>query len=322
MNIRTTLILIIALTVIGGIAYFQSPLSDRKDPNPWFYSTEMDDVIEVEIIVQGDKASFVKYQGAWVFQGVELIPIDYDRWGGMTLLLSGPTTSRVLSDEVPSLSRYGLDDPSRIFSVGLRGDRKIKLKLGDMTPDGYHYYAMQGDDPHLYLIDDLWVNVLSKLATDPPYPQWLYKFYPDQVVFLSVMAGENKSEFTKDDSGWRFTGKERSQIDPERWNEIKPLLGGPSNIRIIKGQLEANDFQTYGLNVPAGSIRVEYTPEETIESLKRSFEMEIGSKTEDGKSRYVKVVGQPYLLEIDQDWYEKIELLAIDPPYAPTSTDM
>ena len=61
MNIRTTLVLIIALTVIGGIAYFQSPLSDREDPNPWFYSTEMDDVIEVEIMAQGEKESFVKY---------------------------------------------------------------------------------------------------------------------------------------------------------------------------------------------------------------------------------------------------------------------
>tara|TARA_Y100000590_G_scaffold464094_1_gene632606 strand:+ start:10402 stop:11370 length:969 start_codon:yes stop_codon:yes gene_type:complete len=322
MNIRTTLVLIIALTVIGGIAYFQSPLSDREDPNPWFYSTEMDDVIEVEIIAQGEKESFIKYQGAWVFQGEELIPIDYDRWGGMTLLLSGPTTSRVLADEVPSLSRYGLNNPARVFSVGLRGDRQIILKLGDITPDGYHYYAMQGDDPHLYLIDDLWVNVLSKLATDPPYPQWLYKFYPDQVVFLNVKAGGNKSEFIKDDAGWRFSGKDRSQIDSERWHEIEPILGGPSHIRIIKGQLEPEDFQKYGLDVPKGSIRVEYRPEESIESLKRSFEMEIGSKTEDGTSRYVKVVGQPYLLEIDQDWYGKIELLAIDPPYASPTTDI
>lgn len=322
MNIRTTLVLIIALILITGIVYFQSSLSDSKDPNPWFYSTEMDDVIEVAIFAEGNTESFTKHQGRWVFDGEELIPIDYDRWGGMTLLLSGPSTSRVLIDEVPNLNSYGLNDPSRIFSVGLRGDRKIKLKLGDMTPDGYNYYAMQGDDPHLYLIDELWVNVLSKLATDPPYPQWLYRLYPDKVAFLSVTVGEDKSEFTKDVSGWRFADTKRSGIDLTRWKEVEPMLGGPNYIRIIKGQMEAKDFQAYGLDVPTGSIRVEYRPDESIQSLKYSFEMEIGFKTQDGSSRYVKVVGQPYLLEIDQGWYETIELLATNPPYFSSTTDI
>ena len=100
MSIRTTMVLAIILSLIAG--YFG--LAQNRDfdlsseEQPWFYTVTEDDIDRIAINSAGAQQSFIKVPGAasggWVFEDVHEIPVDYARWGGVTLLLSGPRTHR------------------------------------------------------------------------------------------------------------------------------------------------------------------------------------------------------------------------------------
>ena len=323
MNVRVTAVLLAILGVVSAYLIFVGPPGSgepARAPSPWFYSASMDDVEAIRIASTGVEESFVRSEDGWVFVGPERIPVDLDRWGGVTLLLSGPQSTRVFADGVDDVAKYGLDEPETVINARLRGDREIEIRLGDLTPNGFQHYAMQGNDPALYLVDSLWGEVLVKLATDPPFPKWLYRTEPDLVRFLEITRGDDTVQFTKDVTevgGWRFSGKDRSPVDPERWGrEILPILGGPPNIRILQASIDTADFPRLGLQDPVTVMHVEYNPPGTIEALRRVFDMEIGAKTEDGTGYNAKVVGYPYLIFVDADWYETMEQLVLDPPYS------
>jgi hypothetical protein len=255
-------------------------------------------------------------ESGWLFDGPERVPVDLARWGGMTLLVSGPQTSRVLEEVEGDLTQYGLNDPAITIGITLQGNRHLDVRLGDVTPNGEKHYAMQGNDPGLYLVDSLWGLVLSRLVIDPPYPQWLYRLDPTLIVYLAVAQGESMVEFTSDDSVWRFATADRTPVDQERWAEVLPILGGPPSIRILQPQIATDEFQRFGLDSPETTLTVEYKPPETIEGTRREFEMEFGAKLEGGTGYYAKVVGQPYLLFVDAEWYETMERLVLEPPVA------
>jgi len=317
MNIRATIGLLVALGVVAGYFFLvDAPETGvpARGPSPWFYAAEMDDVQGISISTAGLSQSFVLTEDGWLFEGPERIPVDVARWGGMTLLVSGPQTSRVLDAATDALAEYGLEDPAISIRVALRGDREINVRLGDLTPDQVNHYGMQGDDPGLYLVDSLWGLVLARLVFDPPNPQWLYRLDPSLIVFLAVTNDDSTVEFANDVSGWRFATTERAAIDPERWLEVIPTLGGPPSIRILQSRIEADEFARFGLDAPTTTLSVEYKPPATIEGARRSFQMEFGAMTEDKTGYYAKVVGQPYLLLVDAPWLETMVRLAVEPP--------
>ena len=62
-------------------------------------------------------------------------------------MLSGPRARRVLAEEIEDYRTYGLDPPTTVLELGLKGGRTWELYLGKTTPDGSGYYAYQeGDD--------------------------------------------------------------------------------------------------------------------------------------------------------------------------------
>ena len=319
MNIRTTFILLATLILVAGYLLLEdSPASEDAvasgESAPWFYTTSMEDIERIAVSVGSQEAAFVSESiGSWFFDEPQGPPVDIARWGGITLLLGGPQTKRVVRDSVDDPSLFGLDDPSITIEVDLTGDRSFKILLGATTPDGtYHYAQRQGDD-RLYLVDALWGQVLSRLAINPPFPPWYYKVSPLRTRFLSVTHGEQKVEFTKDFNGtWRFTGQDRTPVDAERWREILPILGGPPSLHILQDRID--DLAAYGLLEPVTLIKAEVDPPVGIEESRRPIELEIGSQLPDGSGYYAKVVGQPYLLFIDADWYDTILQLALDPP--------
>lgn len=319
MNIRTTFILLAALILVAGYLLLEdSPGSEDAvgvgQDAPWFYTTSMDDIERIAVAAGSQEAAFI-YQGVsgWFFAEPQGPPVDIARWGGITLLLGGPQTKRVVRDTVDDPSLFGLDDPSITIDVSLTGDRSFKLLLGATTPDGTYHYAQREGDDSLYLVDALWGQVISGLAINPPFPPWYYKVPVQRVRFLSISQGEEMVEFTRDfNRVWRFADQERTPVDEERWREVLPILGGPPSLRILQTRID--DLASYGLLEPVTRITVEVDPPPGIEEPRRPIEMEIGSQLDDGSGYYTKVVGQPYLLFIDADWHDAVLQLLQDPP--------
>ena len=164
------MVLAIILSLIAG--YFG--LAQTRDfdlspeEQPWFYTITEDDINRISINSRGAQQSFVQAGGGWVFEQVHQIPVDYARWGGVTLLLSGPRTHRLFVEADHEDVDFGLEDPQTVIGMTLRGGREVQLSLGNWTPDrGYNYSVNQGDE-RLYLVDASWGLVLGRPGDESP----------------------------------------------------------------------------------------------------------------------------------------------------------
>ena len=322
MNIRTTFVLAVLLLLVGGYVFLAEETPEEPEvigiDAPQFYTVSESDINQITIQAAGFSGSFVRSdEGPWLFDEPNGPPVDLGRWGGVTLLLGGPDTQRLLAETVENPAEYGLDEPSIEIEFTLTGDRKERILLGSTTLNGGFHFAMREGDPQLYLVSSLWGQVLGRLAVDPPYPPWYYKVAPERVRFLSVTHGDATIDLTNDLQGnWREATDARTPVDPTRWATISPILGGPPSFHILEDKLE--DFAKYGLLEPQTVIYTEVEPPAGLEAeSRRPIEIEVGDPIPGESAYYAKVVGQPFLLFIDGPWYEIIRDLALDPPFAP-----
>lgn len=185
MSYRTTIALIIILAlVIGiGVVYTNNRSSEMPDkvklPREWFYQVDDDAIEKVIVNFQGQGTAYVNdSQGKWHFDTVDGELVDMARWGGVTLLLSGPQYRRIIAETATDLGRYGLENPSLIITAGLENLGDVEIRVGDRTPDGISHYAQYippssledaGPPPGaIYLVDSHWGDQFSRLVTEPP----------------------------------------------------------------------------------------------------------------------------------------------------------
>ncbi|MBI4308030.1 MAG: DUF4340 domain-containing protein [Chloroflexi bacterium] len=196
MNFRITVILLVALILVGGYVYFYELRRPTQIVQPplWFYNLDQDRISGIDVTYNGKKESFVRdaQEKSWRFNDAAKTPVNLERWGGITLLLSGPQSKRLLCEEPgkpgakPPCDKsdiygsYGLKNPSLVVDVTLedKDDQTGKLLhntftlfIGDKTPDGSNHYVQMKGFPQIFLVDGSWGEVLSRLVTEPPSPK-------------------------------------------------------------------------------------------------------------------------------------------------------
>lgn len=316
MNTTATAALLIILAIVAGLWFFvfQAGEAEREpSDNFWFYKVEENDIELISVKTEDTDEVFSYREGAgWFFDGEKQPPVDQARWGGVTLVLSGPQVRRVLAEEIENYDTYGLDPPTTVLELGLDGGQSMEMYLGKLTPDGSGYYAYQRDDDNLYVIESVWGQVLRRLAFEPPYPQWFYRLDPNRVLYLGVTKGEVTSDFVRETHDWRWANAERLPIDADRWAEVLPLLDGPDFLGIEADRID--DLAKYGLLEPRAVVIIEYLPPQGIEGSNWESILEIGGPTPEGDKYYARAQGQPFLLVLDAPWFETMERLVDEPP--------
>ena len=173
-------------TAFGAVAKYTpfATQEERAEKSPWFYQVSFEDIISIEVNAEGNTERFIKNdRDAWVFERLDGIPPSHTRWGGIVLLVSGPQTRRDLTSgfeegfatvraTIDDPAEYGLDQPTLVVKLGLTADRELEFRLGDKTTDGNHHYGQVIGFEELFLIADIWGEVLARLANEPPLPKW------------------------------------------------------------------------------------------------------------------------------------------------------
>ena len=315
MSIRTTFVLVVFLFLVAGYMVFSEEPRGSFEGNeeaPWFYTASMGDIERISVISGEFQEAFIRKDRVWRFDDARGLPLDQGRWGGITLLLSGPQSQRVLAGPNSKPERYGLDSPQLTIDVNLTGDRKIQVILGHVTPDGTYHYAMRQDDPKIYLVDATWGQVIGRLAEEPPYPEWYYQVTLDRMLFIGVVHKDSEIEFTKDYRGWRHTSGGNEYVDSNQWEEVLPFLGGPEDLSIVQDTID--DFEKYGLMEPETIVYAEFKPPFNVQESRRRVVIEIGAPEQAGMGFYAKIQGQPYLLMVNNEWRTAMIDLILNPP--------
>ena len=356
MNYKITIsFILLALISVGGFNYFNSNQTEEVsiDP-PWFYQVSMDDINFIEVTKKKQTVGFYKNTDrTWSFVNPKGIPPSYERWGGVTLLLSGPQTQRLLvADKVDDPAQYGLDDPNLIINFDLIGGRNLRLKLGDATSDFKHYYCQINDFEELFIISSMWNDVLGDLVTDLPYPKWYVKRNPKDMVGIAIYKGDIESQSTpakkfetKNNKDWYFMDltesenestdtltqapgtsyaaffktSEKIELDQDLWSKKQYLTSGPSQIEVVQSYAsEPEDYAKFGINNGGNAIELRFNSSsqkgtEFIDGIL----LKIGDKTEDGKFYYGYFENNEFVkpvLKIDSEWVDNVMNLYDNPP--------
>ena len=112
---------------------------------------------------------------------------------------------------------------------------------------------------------------------------------------------------------WYFDDPQRSEVDVARWG-IEFLLTGPGAERVIAKNATEEKLTEFGLAQPQMEITL------TLENGD-ILNITVGDRTPDGNAFYVKAPGSNDVALVDYTWYEVLERLIKEPPYASTSAD-
>ena len=162
---------------------------------------------------------------------------------------------------------------------------------------------------------------VSSIPQPPPKSEprvYVWSIEMEEIQHIEIrLPHEGKSEawVKHADRYFYFDEPEGPKVDVERWGGGIPLLlSGPGADRVIAEDATEEKLAEFGLTQPQMEIIL------TLEGG-NILNITVGDRTPDGINFYVQVPGSNDVCTVDYTWYEVIERLVKEPPYAPSSAD-
>lgn len=313
MNLRLSILLVAILVFFGGtflVVRFTGPRDSTPD-EPWLFRLD-DGAIAYIVATHKDKTvNYEKKLGSlqWFILEDPELPVNFEKWSGTPLLLSGPRVNRVLSETIDDPVSYGLDPPVTSVTVTERNGQGFEFHMGIPTPDETNTYARLVGFPQLFTVPTAWSDVISNLASKPPYPR-LYLIDDNDVRDVQVSSDGRTVGYRRDLITKQFTivGDPNVSVSTERWEGTFGLILNPRVIEVL-ADIEG-DLAPYGLDPP-----------KTIARLTRMdgsiIEFHLGTTTPDQVRYYAQTVGKEEVMIVPASWAQAVIELATDPPYPP-----
>ena len=161
--------------------------------------------------------------------------------------------------------------------------------------------------------------------TEPPPKEeprvFLWNIEMGEIQHIEIrLPREDKSEaFIKIPEGdkfpWYFDDPQRSEVDVARWGGgIELLLTGPGAERVIARNATEEKLAEFGLAQPQMEIILTLEDGDILN-------ITVGDRTPDGDAVYIQDLHSNDVYLVYYGWYEVLERLVKEPPYAPPSAD-
>ncbi len=312
MNIRTSIILVVLLAMVAGYVFFVQVRIEPevKEEALWFYSVDMSDINHITIDSSDGNAQFFlgddKY---WHLDSPDGLPAGLDRWIGVELLLSGPKSRRLIDEQLNDLEPYGLSDPSVRIGIGLKDGTMLNILVGSPTPDGENNYALVENSEQVFTVFSGWEEVMTRLVTDPPYPEWLYDINITEVTHVAITKEHGGIGLKKVDQKWFLSDISRSPVDDSTVEKVLKVLENPDQTIVAYDPM---DVEQYGLDSPSILLYVqtEKVDQEGFTEVSQ-FRFHIGNITEDGSGYFVRTERGEFIIEdvfkVNSEWVDGIE---------------
>ena len=313
MNLRLSILLVAVLLLFGGtflVVRFTGS-QERTPDEPWLFRID-DAAINHIVVTHNDQTvNYEKKQGSskwFILEGAEL-PVNNHKWAGTSLLLSGPRVNRVLSDSIDDPASYGLDPPETSVKVTEPSGQGFEFHLGFSTPDESNTYARLAGFPQLFTVPKIWADVISRLATEPPYPR-LYVIEEDEIRGIQVISDGRTVEYHRGFGANQFSilGDPEVLVFPEKWEGTLGLISFPFAVEVLSENVA--EAATYGLDPPVTIARL-------IKRDGSSIEFHLGIATPDQERYYARTLGEEEVMIVPASWAQVVIELATDPPYPP-----
>ena len=148
---------------------------------------------------------------------------------------------------------------------------------------------------------------------------WDVEMYEIQHIEIRLPREDKSEAFIKIPEGdkfpWHFDDAEKTKVDVARWGGGIPLLlSGPGAERVIAQNATEEKLVEFGLAQPQMEIILTLEDGDILN-------ITVGDRTPDGNTFYVQAPNSNDVCLVDYTWYEVLERLVKEPPYAPPSAD-
>jgi hypothetical protein len=178
MSIRTTIILLVVLLLLGGYVFWSGQNADETDETalentettPLLPEVALADVQAIAVTsADGETVSLTQQDDTWSIIAPAAAPADTMQVTQVVSELVQLNVTRVITPTEADLAPYGLDAP--IYEVEIAGEEGVlaQLYLGATNPNQTSTYVRRDDQEEvIYLVSSFALNSLQEWVTTPP----------------------------------------------------------------------------------------------------------------------------------------------------------
>jgi hypothetical protein len=254
-GLRSTIVLIVVFAGLIGYIYYlnRDGATESETKEKAFASVNAEDIEEVRIkSADGETSRAQKTDGAWQLTEPVQAAADENELTSIANSLASLEMQRVVDENPPDLTQYGLE-PARVeVSFRTKGDKEPKrILFGERTPTGGDLYARFPDQRRVFLVSSFLDSTFDK-GTFALREKNVIKVDREKVDRLEVVAGQRTVTLAKSGTEWRIVAPSTLRAD---FGAVEGALE-----RFASAQMQAivapegGDLKKYKLDPPIASF--------------------------------------------------------------------
>lgn len=253
------------------------------------FVTSAENVVKMDITVDGESFGFYRSGEKWLFSGKEDVALKQSEVNYLCGELTSIYARQKVDSEGKSLSSYGLDNPKAIYKLTLSGGDTKTLLLGKEDPVTGQFFFKVESSPDIYTIyankgEYIYKNSSHYKDTN------ILKVDTSSLSYISVSAGKNSLELS--------LGEKDGQA---QWYMKRPMSREADNSRISEKILSALSYVSVSEFVDEGSEKYAVSgvssPVATLTIAdKEGRRQTVYVGNSEDANRYIKTNGKVYLI--------------------------
>ena len=323
MNFKTTLIILVAFILLGGIYFFfgrPSPDAEQSKADQQkireVYTLSKDKIQQIRLSFKDESYQSLKLvkntDGIWQLRAPFTADADPLKINEMLQNLLEKKVKQTL--EAEDLAQYGLQPPNIRIELWTNGEAPAKTFLiGDRTVN-YSVYTKEQSEPHIFLIESSALDDFTKAPSDLR-DRNVFKFSPAEVATLHLQVADQPEirckrqialnpDVTGDADGWEMLQPVKAKADARAVEDIVSALGS-LKVVVFEADGEHNPAN-YGLSQPRITVALQSTADEQIQ------ELQIGSDAGTPGRIYVTHSEHSAVYVVNKEIYTKLNKTVFD----------
>ena len=240
-------LVVLVVLVLAYILIMYNPFSNNDTStvtpsNIPVFSASKDDIIGIDVNMNGEFYSLVKNNGVWSFFEEEGVYAIQPKVDGIAYDLSNLYATSLVAENVSDFKMYGLEPAYSTVVVHLADGTINTFLVGNKVPDGNGYYFKSDVGNNVYVIDNGKAMVLTYTRRDL-ISMTMQELYKGDIDEITVTRNNGKS----------FTVKQNLESKTEDWIIKEPFLWDADD-DVIQSKL---------LNFIVGIFALEYEENKT-----------------------------------------------------------
>lgn len=228
-------------------------------------SIDQEEITSISFTIDESEYTFDKGEGGWTNKEDPDFPVNTDKMGEITDVLSAVSTTRTLKD-VDNLEEYGLTDPLNRIIVETSDGNKKTLEFGSLNEVTSEYYmTVDKDESTVYLVEESvytpFTGDLYDYASGNTYPS----ISSDSITEVQVEKTESPYMLKEEEevtSGWVTGAIGNEELQTADSGTVSTLLASVSGLAYQDFvNYNCEDMSAYGLDHPNAVITITYEEE-------------------------------------------------------------